>query len=308
MGREPRGAGRVATSWRRCGAVLRRASARRLASGRRSAGAGSRHRRAVRRARRPSSASPASTCAATATSRSRSKPARRSSASRSSSDLVRDTVRAGALPRWRRMDRVGRGPDRPTGWRIGRPSLASPRNGVVRADPTRLRSRPAAHTRTHHSRLWARGLRCLASRTGAGHRTRVGRQGSRPGRGGATDSGSVTWRVRRIDTAESAANRSSPGATVCGNCGAAVEGTGPLTANEVTADTGADAAGAGSHGRHARSGAAGGAAAGAPRPEAPAAARAEYRPAARPKTTAGCRRVSGGSSRAGRSWRSCSSA
>ncbi len=55
----------------------------------------------------------------------------------------------------------------------------------------------------------AGGLRCLAGRACARHRTRVGRPGARPGGRRATHAGSLTWRPPRTATAACAASRSS---------------------------------------------------------------------------------------------------
>ena len=55
--------------------------------------------------------------------------------------------RARALPRRRRLDRVGRGAHRPAGRRVGRSALAHAGARVVRADASRVRSGAAAHAR-----------------------------------------------------------------------------------------------------------------------------------------------------------------
>ena len=57
-------------------------------------------------------------------------------------DLVRHTVGAGALPRRRRLDRVGRGAHRPAGRRVGRSALARARPRLVRAHAARVRPVP----------------------------------------------------------------------------------------------------------------------------------------------------------------------
>ena len=177
------------------------------------------------RARSPrSTASPACTCAATATSRSRSKPGPRCSASRSATTLVDHTV---ALARFLDGDgwiAWGAVPtDRPVG-ESADPHWRALATRLVRAHASRVRSGAAAHTRGDHPGVRAGGLRCLASRAGARHRTRVGRPGARPGRRGPTHAGSLKWRPPRTATAVCAVSRSKPGATVCGNCGAAVDG------------------------------------------------------------------------------------
>ena len=124
-------------------------------------------------------------------------------------ELVRDTV---ALARFLDGDgwiAWGAVPtDRPVGesadphWRALAACGASSRGGV--------RSGAASHARDDHPGVRPRGLRCLAGRAGARHRARARRAGARPGCGGASHTGSLTWRPPRTATAGYAANRSSP--------------------------------------------------------------------------------------------------
>ena len=79
--------------------------------------------------------------------------ARRSSVWRCATTSWHDAVPDRAVPRRRRLDRLGRGADRPPGRRVRRSALAAPRRVVVRADPARLRSRAVAHARDDHARV-----------------------------------------------------------------------------------------------------------------------------------------------------------
>ena len=118
-------------------------------------------------------------------------------------------------------------------------------------DPVPLRAR--GHD---HPGLRARGLWCLASRAGARHRAGARRSRARPGRCGPPHAGSLNLEPTSYRYCGVCGQPLEAGATVCGNCGAAVEPTADdAMTGAIVGDTGeATPAGADPHGRDDRGG------------------------------------------------------
>ena len=137
--------------------------------------------------------------------------------------LVRDAIGAAVASstatvglRGARFPPTGRSANRPTSTGVDwRWSGASSR--VAGAIPCRS-------ARGHdHPGLRARGLWCLASRAGARHRRRARRSRARPGRCGPPHAGSLTLEPTSYRYCGVCGQPLEAGATVCGNCGAAVD-------------------------------------------------------------------------------------